>query len=198
MSDLSGKFIVRVSPSLHGLLKRASQKQGVSLNQFCSDSLCRAVKGVSPQEDLASFGLPIGRLLRAIGEGGYPLIGVLLFGSVSRGEATESSDIDVLLVLPPSVAPTREQYAVWDQKVESFLKEISLGRFSPQFVSLPESVEEAGGIWFEVALEGILLWEESTRVASFLAQLRKSMAQGEVIREISHGHPFWVRKNKKS
>lgn len=39
----SGKFVVRVGKSLHRKLVETAEKQGLSLNQFCSNSLAEAV-----------------------------------------------------------------------------------------------------------------------------------------------------------
>jgi antitoxin HicB len=45
----SGRFIVRIPPSLHRDLVRAAQTEGVSLNQFATVALARAVGARAPQ-----------------------------------------------------------------------------------------------------------------------------------------------------
>jgi predicted nucleotidyltransferase len=51
---------------------------------------------------------------------GDRLAGVMVLGSWARGEAAETSDIDVLIAIDAKTALTRELYRRWDQDPISF------------------------------------------------------------------------------
>jgi hypothetical protein len=68
---------------------------------------------------------------------------------------------------------------------------------SPQFVALPPTPKDAGGIWLEVAREGIVLCDRDARLARFLIALRDLVAEGGVTRRKVHGHPYWVREGRR-
>jgi predicted nucleotidyltransferase len=115
------------------------------------------------------------------------LEGLVLFGSASRGDLWETSDIDLLLVVRDGIEITRDLYRKWE--AASVWNE----RVSPQFVALPETEETAGGVWLEAAIDGIVLWDRDLRVSRLLGQLRRAMAEGRLIRRYAHGQPYWVR-----
>jgi antitoxin HicB len=46
----SGRFVIRIPPSLHRDLVRRAQEEGVSLNQFAAVALARAVGWQGPQK----------------------------------------------------------------------------------------------------------------------------------------------------
>lgn len=120
---------------------------------------------------------------------GDELLGVVLFGSAARGEALDSSDTDILIVATPAVAVTRDLYRRWD--------ELCADRtVSPHFVHLPDGAESAGSIWYEVALDGIVLHETDRVLTRALQGLRRAIADGSVERRYSHGHPYWVRNTE--
>ncbi len=115
------------------------------------------------------------------------ICGIILFGSHVRGEGLKHSDIDLLIVLKDEVELTRELYSEWDR---NFLKYKDI---SPQFVKLPKDPLGAGGLWYEVALEGIVLWQSDNRILQFLWHLRQVIASRKVIRSFSYGHPYWIK-----
>lgn len=120
---------------------------------------------------------------------GDELLGVVLFGSAARGEALDSSDTDILIVATPAVAVTRDLYRRWD--------ELCANRtVSPHFVHLPDGAGSAGSIWYEVALDGIVLHETDRVLTRALQGLRRAIADGSVERRYSHGHPYWVRNTE--
>jgi predicted nucleotidyltransferase len=123
------------------------------------------------------------------------LVGVALFGSAARGDATAASDVDLLVVLEPGTRIERSLYDRWDEIVTSGGRRDDR-RVSPQFVALPASARDAGGIWLEVAREGIVLGDRDRRLARFLIELRDLVAEGAFSRKIAHGHPYWVREGR--
>ena len=67
---------------------------------------------------------------------GENLIGIGVFGSWARGDVTDGSDIDLLIVVEDCLALTRELYRRWDRSpVEADGKEVQ-----PFFVHLPQSI----------------------------------------------------------
>lgn len=188
VKEPSGKFVLRLSSKLHGTLKNIAARNGVSLNE-----LCRRV-----MEDYAREGhlnLEVGsrgrqRWLEVLPELlADSLVGVVLFGSTTRGERRSDSDIDLLIVLVTGRPLTRRLYADWDEH-------LSKEPYSPHFVHLPERVEAAGSLWFEAALDGIVLYEVDRDISRFLGRIRRKIAGGGLVRRIAHGQPYWIRKQE--
>ena len=124
------------------------------------------------------------------GLGSLKVLGMVQFGSTVRGEATEQSDTDLLLVMDPKTPIERHLYQTW----ETLLKKLSVKTdYAPQFVSLPDDPSLVGSLWYEVAMEGRVLIDPTGRVHQFLSQLRYWILEHQLTRQTSHGHPYWVR-----
>ena len=176
----SGRFLLRIEPGLHASLRGAAAAAGLSLNDFCARKL--AAPGLHPFDPAARA------VERAAGEAGSGLVGVVVFGSRSRGEMSERSDIDLLIVVDASVELTRDLYRVWDD--DPLVWE---GRaVEPHFVRLPDSSAAPSALWLEVAVEGVVLFERGFELSMHLASLRGWIASGAVRRRWSHGQPYWV------
>jgi predicted nucleotidyltransferase len=170
---------------LHAAVRRASTEKGVSLNEYCSMAIESFTN--AGDADLHRSGAQGERWVAdAEGVVGDALVGVVLFGSQARGEATPSSDTDLLVVVADDVELNRELYHHWDSA------EVDR-QVNPHFVHLPEGVAEAGSIWFEVALDGIVISEDGRRVSAFLQTVRRAIADGLLQRRYVHGHPYWVK-----
>jgi len=193
MSTPSGRFVVRIPPRLHAELQAEARRGGESLNRVCVRKLSAAPTGRGQGLATAAEVIPRSLLRRIRQRFAEGLVGIVLFGSAARGDSTEASDVDLLLVLPPGAVLSRELYRRWDSlSVPSEGAEIP-GSFSPQFAVLPGDVSDAGGLWFEVALEGIVLWERDRAVSRSLRGIRTAMAAGLLRRSTIHGTPYWVR-----
>jgi hypothetical protein len=178
----SGKFVVRIDPSMHRRMAVVARKKGISLNNACAEAFrdYLTVPGSATEPSNRDA------LAKQVQEAGIPLLGIVLFGSTSRGEANESSDVDLLLVLPGGVPLSRNLYTVWDTLLLP-------SKLSPQFVCLPEDIAQAGALWCECALDGVVLWETNNSVTALLQRLRHAVAEGRLIRKVTHGHGYWVR-----
>jgi len=178
----SGRFVLRISPGLHAALRRAATEAGLSLNDYCARKLA------APLGNLAALrGGPetVERAARLFGD---RLVGVAAFGSWARGEPAKGSDVDVLIVLDGRVALARELYRTWDEAPVSWG-----GRaVEPHFVHLPEPAEGVAGIWAEVALDGLVLFEQGLRLSTRLVQVRREIAAGRIVRRFAHGQPYWT------
>lgn len=178
MSRYSGKFVLRVSPRVHQDLKKEATAKGISLNQLCSLRL--SSRKTDSTSDIFE------KLVKRLE---IPIVGIILFGSAARGQRRASSDVDWLLVIDSSKKVTRSLYHKWDQVSREFPE---LENVEPQFVTLPRSARDAGGLWAEVAIEGRVQWQKTEAVSDVLRSLRQLMSEGVLQRKLSHGHPYWV------
>lgn len=192
MKSASGKFVLRLPPRLHSILRERSIKKGVSLNRFCSDILETSQRKAasSPPPTADEMLIPRSLVLSCREAWKDELLGLALFGSAARGEMRGGSDVDLLIVLRPTAELSRQRYADWDKLSAPLLGEAEI---NPQFVRLHEEALDAGGLWYEVAIDGKILYEWDFEITRFLGKIRDAMARGEISRKISHGHPYWVK-----
>ena len=179
----SGRFVLRLPPTLHETLRDAAERAELSLNEYCVRAL--AAPGPDPAGPSAAVAA------RAIETFGQDLVGVILYGSWARGEATASSDIDVLVALEPSLPITRTLYGRWDHTP----LEHDGHAVEAQFVSMPPPDAVPGSVWLEAALDGVVASDRDTRVARYLGRVRRSIAAGDMVRRYAHGQPYWTGTN---
>lgn len=200
MAAESGRFVFRPGEALHRRLKEKAAASKLSLNRLCVEVLSRSLDEpacLSPEafEGLNPSLLPATVLQLIVRRWRGEIRAIVLFGSAARGEAWASSDLDLLLVLRPGHRLVRELYTRWD----TFAGELGAkwrDRVSPHFVRLPSRPEEAGGLWLEVALDGVILWDADLAAARFLASLRRFIAARGAERRWTQGVPYWVRKER--
>lgn len=173
---LSGKFVLRLDPELHRLLKAEAERRGESLNTLCVSK----IKGVGPAEAPPFLDLILRR---------FKPVAVIQFGSSVRGQHTAASDIDLLIVLPADRPISRQLYADWDEVVGRTADQVS-----PQFTHLPAKGRPIGSLWLEVAIEGEILYSRGPEVKEALRRIRSSIARGDYTRKSSHGQSYWVRR----
>jgi predicted nucleotidyltransferase len=178
---LSGRFVLRLPPPLHGVLQAAARASGISLNEYC----VRRLSAGGPA--LAADGSAAAIVNAAAALAGDALVGVIVYGSWARGEAGASSDVDVLVVVDRRLALTRSLYRKWDRTPATWLGR----RVDPHFVH-PPGARVAGGVWGEVAIDGIVLFERDWRLSARLVEIRRSIAAGRLVRRFVHGQPYWT------
>jgi len=181
---------------LHARLRELAAKRGQSLNRLCAETFERAVFPAGGSESRLTAGP--GTTLRLLSEEcvrvfGRDLLGIVFFGSVARGEAFPDSDLDVLLVMDRGTPIRRDLYTRWEEALSLFAERSFSRDVSPHFSHLPVSPRQAGSLWLEIAIDGIVLWEQEGQVSAALRDLRSHIAEGGVTRRIRHGHPYWVR-----
>jgi len=184
---------LRIPKDLHAALRTSARETGKSLNQLCVELLTAGIghpTAVPVGVGQAPPGIDTQRIAAAWAD---IMEGLVLFGSAARRQAWNTSDVDLLVVLRRGVAVTRELYKQWDAEIG---EEAADKHVSPLFVSLPTGVEDAGSIWYEAALDGIVIWDIALEVSSLLAGLRREMAEGRIERRYLHGQPYWVRKQR--
>jgi len=181
-SAASGRFVLRISPGLHAALRASAREQGLSLNDYCSRKLS------APIGNLTGLREPAVALERAAEIFAERLVGVAAYGSWARGEAGKGSDVDLLIVLEDRVPLTRALYRQWDEAPLQWS-----GRpVEAHFVHLPPPGKTLAGLWAEVALDGIVLFERGLRLSARLVQVRGDIASGRIVRRMAHGQPYWA------
>ncbi len=183
-NSLSGKFVLRIPKNLHMTLKKRVEQEGVSLNALCTDALQSF--GDAGRPGFLPGNKPSSEkwILEAFGGS---LLGLILFGSYARGEQREDSDVDLMIVLSDSTPLDRSLYALWDEKNPSGPGD----RLSPHFVHIPERTDDAGSIWLEAAIDGIMLYDNEHAVGRFLSGLRRAIMTGMFRRGQAYGQPYW-------
>jgi len=179
----SGRFVLRLDPGLHASLRRAAREAGISLNDYCARKL------TAPSANLGSFPDAGAAVEKAACIAGERLVGVVVYGSWSRGTLLASSGVDLLIVVDSELALTRQLYRLWDAAP----LEWNGHTVEPHFVHLPGSDETVGGLWAEVALDGIVLFESGAQLSSRLVQVRHDIAEGRMVRKTVHGQPYWTK-----
>jgi hypothetical protein len=124
---------------------------------------------------------------RASDAAGASLVGAAVFGSWARSEATRSSDVDVLVVVEPAFALTRAAYEPWDGAPLS----VDGHRVEAHIARLPERGAGVTGLWAEVAIDGIVIFDRGLRLSSYLADVRRTILAGRIVRRSIHGQPYW-------
>jgi len=180
LQPASGRFVLRLPPRLHAALQKAARASAVSLNEYCLRRLAAAGPATAADEAAAAL------VARAAELAGDALVGVILYGSWARGEAAAGSDVDALVVVEPSLRLTRSLYRAWDERPVAWH-----GRqVDPHFVHASD--DRVSGLWGEVALDGIVLFERDRRISSHLAHVRHAIADGRLVRRVVHGQPYWT------
>jgi len=179
----SGKFVLRVGAQLHSRILTYARRRKLSLNTACVNLLRPALEGNS-----VSKGLPFAleKLLSTECALAAQIIGIVMFGSWARGEATAASDIDVLVVLANEIPISKQLYTEIDRVLGT---DSSL---SIALVNSPNQQTRPGSIWLEVAQDGIVVFDKEYQIARTLGRIRRSISSGMAIRRETHGQGYWV------
>lgn len=178
----TGRFVLRISTELHEALRRAARDLGLSLNEYCARRLAVPLGGVVAHGDAAPT------VARAMSLFGDELLGLMAIGSWVRGDATERSDVDMLIVVDAGVEVTRDLYRRWDEAPLRWG-----GRpVDAHFVRLPSPESAVTGLWAEAAIDGAVIFERGTRVSEHLIRVRRAIAEGRLVRRTAHGQPYWT------
>lgn len=180
--EASGRFVLRISPSLHEALRQAAATAGISLNDYCLHKLAVPLGSFAGLEEAAAL---VEHSAAAVAG---RLRGLVAFGSWARGEAGQGSDLDLLVVVPDDLALRRHLYRQWGDA------ELTVGglRVEPHFVHLPAPGVVVTGVWAEAALDGIVLFEQGLTVSRRLGEVRRDVADGRIVRRVVHGQPYWA------
>jgi hypothetical protein len=185
-TDSSGRFVLRIDPGLHAALRAAAREAGLSLNEYCARKL--ALPAGSP----ADYG---GEAVeRAAAQFGDALLGVVVFGSWARRQDVGTSDVDLLIVVDASVDIRRELYRRWDAAPLYWHDH----PIEPHIVRLPSAPGRISGLWAEVAMDGVILFERGHVVSMHLTSVRQAIAAGRLVRRHVHGQSYWVETEQET
>ncbi len=177
MSNQS-KILLRLPKALHDEVKARARSAQLSVNSLLERYIAQGVQG-AVEHNLVSEIIDLAR-----GDLSDDFIGLLLFGSQARGDAHDTSDTDLLLVVSDTVKIDRSLYRRWDAQVPESI--------SIQIAHLPTLPRDAGSLWFECAMDARILHDPSGRIANFLEQAKQYITSGNVVRRTTHGQGFWV------
>jgi predicted nucleotidyltransferase len=189
-------FLLRVPEQKFVRLKKLAKSSGVSINEYLNSVFDQSTALTS----VGSSGIHQidQRILDRIKAASFStdLVAIILFGSMAKGTETEASDCDLLLVLSSAQKITRKLYTLWDNEVENGINaSITAGReINPHFVGMPKDLSEVHSLWLEVALSGIVIWKRDCEIDNQLQKIRLAIASGGFQRKVTHGQPYWIRK----
>jgi predicted nucleotidyltransferase len=173
--------LLRLPADLHALLSRAAQAAGLSFNEYC---VRRLAAPALPQETSAARTTVVERALAMCGP---RLAAVLAIGSWARGAPGAASDIDVLLVIDQDTPLTRDLYREWDRQP----LDVDGRSVDAHFVHPSPAGATPGAVWCEAAVDGLLWYDRDGQTHQRLAEVRRAIADGRVVRSVVHGQPYW-------
>jgi predicted nucleotidyltransferase len=189
--DLS-RFLLRIPEATHQKLVKLARTQSCSINQLCNELI---------ESGLRRHHEPNAKLLQHIQTvyADHGLIAIVLFGSQARGDSTESSDTDLLLVFKPGTAITRQLHQQLERSHTSKVtknENIDLDSISIHCVALPTTEPNISGFWLEIALDGVILWG-AENISNYINKVKQKISSGQLIRKVTHGQPYWIHQNEK-
>jgi predicted nucleotidyltransferase len=165
---------------LHARLRDEAGRSGLSLNEHCVRRLA-AAEAWRDRDDVAAV------VEHATTVAGPALVGVVAFGSFVRGQATDGSDVDVLVIVDAAFELTRAVYVRWDERPLA----IEGRPVDAHFVQLPGDDARLSGLWAEAAIDGIVIVDRGRVVSSWLSAVRRALFAGKLVRRVVHGQPYW-------
>jgi predicted nucleotidyltransferase len=118
---------------------------------------------------------------------GGSLVGIVAYGSWTRQDLSDTSDVDVLVILEAAIGLTRDLYREWDEEPVRWGRHV----VEPHFVHFPAD-DHVSGLWAEAAIDGVVLFDRDLIVARKLVGIRRRIMIGELERRTIHGQPYWV------
>ena len=105
------------------------------------------------------------------------ILGIVLYGSIARKNFSQFSDIDTLIVSNSSFLSSLELVEQTINKLEPFRRDllVNKGNFlniSPLILTPPD-LEELHPIFFDIAEQGIILFERNRIITNFISRIRK-------------------------
>jgi len=184
MSKPTANILLRSDPALHKRLMAEAKSRDLSLHELC----LRRVTIPGPLES-SRFDFLRAPMAQAAELFGADFIGALIYGSQARGEGRSTSDWDLMVLVSHTVAINRALYRRWDAYAQPLDE-----RLEVHFAHVPEKASVATSLWGEIALDGIVLFDDDFRVARHLNRVRQDIIAGLIIRKVAHGQSYWVHR----
>jgi len=177
----AARVLLRLPADLHQVLARAAAAEGLSFNEFC----CRRLRAPAHPDDTSALRAIVIDRARAVFS--RRLVGVVVMGSWVRGTAVAASDIDLLIAIDAGTTLTRELYRTWDEVPLTFDGRV----IDAHFVHPPKPGAPPTAMWCEAAVDGLVWYDADGRITRRLAEVRRDIAEGRVVRGFAHGQPYW-------
>jgi predicted nucleotidyltransferase len=181
----SGKFIVRTSESWHRKLSAAAAKNHLSFNRFCQLIMEKGFEAYHQNADQQRLQRVLEKVKKVFGS---RLLGVVLFGSVAKGEENDQSDIDLLIVMNHKIKLERSLYRLWDDQID----DQKIPELSPHFVHVPQEGTRPGSLWLEVVMKNQILWQQGRSIDRVLEDVTGWISRDDVQLKSYQGQPSWV------
>ncbi|OAG28553.1 nucleotidyltransferase family protein [Thermodesulfatator autotrophicus] len=127
----------------------------------------------------------IEHLRRHLGE---RLDAVVLFGSRARGEATEESDWDLLIVVEGLPRSPLDRQRLWLSVAPREWRACA----APLLRTPEEWYRRVTPLSLDIALDGVILYDAQGRMKHFLKKLRRQIRHIGLVRRRIHGQPVWL------
>jgi hypothetical protein len=178
MSKDTVRILLRLPAALHQRIKARADELRLSLNSTMVHVLEQglAASGIEQLEPLI--------VSMAKSQFGDAFVGLLLYGSRARGDAYETSDTDLLLVVAPTVRIERETYRAWDAALPDGV--------SLNIAHVPSAPCDAGSLWLECALDARILHDPTGVLRRRLEEIRELIVSGAFVRRTTHGQGYWI------
>jgi hypothetical protein len=126
---------------------------------------------------------------------GRRLVSVALFGSLARGDAAPSSDIDVLLViegLPKKIGDRQDEISKLKLRSYGLLEHrLSVTPLSPLLYT-PDEAKDFHNVYLDMTCHVIVLLDRNNLLTEKLAELSNRLKELKSERRELNGKPVWV------
>ncbi|MBU0491725.1 MAG: nucleotidyltransferase domain-containing protein [Chloroflexi bacterium] len=130
----------------------------------------------------------LAEVVKALKQGlGDDLVAVVLFGSRARGEADVASDWDLLVIAHHLPDKTFQRHV----RLKELLPDAWRGRIAILARTPAEFEAHLTGLFLDIALDGIVLYDTDEYVAARLARLRRLVAEQGLRRERTQRDLVW-------
>ena len=135
----------------------------------------------------------IKKAIIACGESLNEIEAIGLCGSLTRGDFSSKSDIDIFIVIPDGFSE-RKAWLQWNRKLREQLKVFQ--RDITVLIYSPKSLKKISS-WYvlRLASEGILIYDQNGKVEGLFKKIIQVAKEAGLVEEEIHGHKYWVKKD---
>jgi predicted nucleotidyltransferase len=172
------RILLRLPPALHQRAKERASELNTSLNSALVRAIERGLSGIPAEQFENTI------ITKATHQFGSAFVGLLLYGSRARGDAYDTSDTDLMLVVDQSVKIERSLYRDWDAALP---EDTSL-----MIAHIPVTARDAGSLWLECALDARILYDPTGTLRMRLEEIKELILSGVFVRRTTHGQGYWI------